>query len=87
MDRSNSCRDYLLLWNHVYHRQYHIFQPVNPVLTHCSSVQIITKSLPNINFKSVRIFEYFRCNRKVKRRAIVFTGLGRPIGFQEFEAL
>ena len=69
------------------HRQYHILQPVNPVLTHCSPVQIVTKSLPNINFKSVRIFEYFRCNRKVKRRAIFFTGVDRPIGFQEFEAL
>ena len=87
MDRSDSSRDSLLLWNHMCHRQCHIIQPVNPVLTHCSPVQIITKSLPNINFKIVRIFQYFRCNRKVKRRAIFFTGLDRPIAFQEFEAL
>jgi hypothetical protein len=94
MGRNNSCRDYLLLWHKLCHRQYHIIQPVNPVLSHCSPVlshcspvHVITKSLCNINFKSVRIFEYFRCNRKVKGRAVFFTGLDRPIRFQEFDAL
>jgi len=87
MGRSNSCKDYLLLWNQMCHSQYRIIQPVNPVLTHCSPVQIVTKSVPNINLKCVRIFEYFRYNRKVIRRAVFPTGLDRPIGFQEFEAL